>query len=55
MVYLREEADPETGGLVLVVKATRTGQGLFVTSMRRLSRAQASRDAELRRLLRREG
>lgn len=55
MVYLREEADPESGGLVLVVKATRTGQGLFVTSVRRLSRAQASRDAELRRLLRREG
>lgn len=39
-------------GKVLVVKATRSGDGLFVTSFRHLSRREARRDQELRRLLR---
>lgn len=46
-----ELADAESGGHVLVVKATKTGHGLFVTSYRRLSREQALRDSEIRRLL----
>ncbi|KXF92096.1 phage minor head protein [Phaeobacter inhibens] len=40
-------------GHVLVVKTTKSGQGLFVTSIRRLSRDEATRDRLIRRLLRR--
>lgn len=48
--------DPEdAGGHVLVVKATVSGEGLFVTSLRRLSARAVDRDRELRRLLRRSG
>ncbi|GAB4404362.1 MAG: hypothetical protein OHK0048_23860 [Rhodoferax sp.] len=39
---------------VLVVKATQTGKALWVTSYRRLSRQEAQRDAEIRRLLKKE-
>jgi hypothetical protein len=49
LIFVRE-AD-ELGGHVLVAKATRTGKGLFLTSFRRISREQAKRDRELRRLL----
>lgn len=42
--------DPDSGGHVLVVKATVTGRGLFVTSFRRLSIREADRDRELLRL-----
>ncbi len=49
-IYVREILDG--GGHVLVVKATKTGKGLFVTSFRRLSRDQARRDRTIRRLLR---
>lgn len=48
LVYLSEQ---EGGGQVVVVKATRTAEGLFVTSVRRLSASQAKRDSEVRRLL----
>jgi hypothetical protein len=51
MVYVFE-AEGENG-YVLVVKATRTGLGLFVTSFRKLSRVEAEADREVRRLLRR--
>lgn len=40
-------------GHMLVVKATKSGDGLFVTSFRRLSADPATRERELRRLLRR--
>jgi SPP1 gp7 family putative phage head morphogenesis protein len=40
----------EAEGYVTVVKATKTGAGLFVTSFRRLSESQAKRDSEIRRL-----
>jgi hypothetical protein len=40
---------------VLVVKATRTGEGLWVTSYRRLHRKDAVRDSEIRRLLKKGG
>lgn len=43
---------PEDSGHLLVVKATRSGKGVFVTSFRRLSRFEAKRDRELGRLLR---
>jgi len=51
MIYVRELSDAATGGHVLVVKATLTGEELFITSFRRLSRDQATRDREVRRLL----
>jgi SPP1 gp7 family putative phage head morphogenesis protein len=46
MVYVLEDA-----GYVTVVKATRSGKALFLTSFRRLSGNAVKRDAELRRLL----
>lgn len=48
ILYVLEDAD----GYVTVVKSTRTGKTVFLTSFRRLSRDQVKRDAELRRLLR---
>ena len=38
----------------MVVKATQTGDGLWVTSLRRLHGADAVRDLEIRRLLKKE-
>jgi len=49
MVYVKTE---KAGGHVLIVKATKTGKGLFVTSFRRLSQKEARRDAEIKRLMR---
>ena len=40
-----------SGGYVLVIKATRSGATLFVTSLRRLSRKDALRESEIARLL----
>lgn len=51
MIYVLQQANETTGGYVLIVKATRTGEGLFVTSYRRLSRDAANSDAEVARLL----
>lgn len=42
---------PDAGGYVLIVKATQTRLGLFVTSFRRLSMNAVKRDQALRRLL----
>lgn len=50
LIFVRD--DPSAPGYVLVVKATRTGQGLFVTSFRRLTSNQTKRDAEIARLMR---
>lgn len=47
-IYIRELPD---GGHVLVVKVTQTGEGMWVTSYRRLSSKEAARDSEIRRLL----
>jgi hypothetical protein len=47
----REIFEVGGGGQVVVVKATKTGESIFVTSMRRLSRNQAKLDREIRRLL----
>ena len=53
LLYVFETgATDGAGGYVLVIKATRTGDRLFVTSLRRLSRVDASRDTEINRLLR---
>ncbi|NIZ13918.1 phage minor head protein [Phaeobacter sp. HF9A] len=49
LIFIRD--DPAQAGHVLVVKATRTGQGLFITSMRRLSSNQVKRDIEVQRLM----
>ncbi|MBL4751466.1 MAG: virion morphogenesis protein [Amylibacter sp.] len=49
-IYILEDVD--TGGHVLVVKATQTGKGLFVTSFRRISRDLARRERTIAQLLR---
>lgn len=49
MVYVRKD---ESRGHVMVVKATQSGEGLWVTSYRRLSGDKALSDAEISRLLR---
>lgn len=55
MIYIRELVDdPVAGGHVLVVKTTRTGDGLFITSIRRLSREEVRRDSEIARLMRKK-
>ena len=55
LLYVFEVAASDSiGGYVLVIKATRSGNRLFVTSLRRLSRVEATRDAEVRRLVRKE-
>ena len=41
----------EKDGYVSVIKATKTGKALFVTSVRRLSSKKAWHDQELRRLM----
>jgi len=52
VIYIREV--PQGGGYVLVVKATQTGEGLWVTSYRQLSSKEAAKDTEIRRLLKKE-
>lgn len=49
MIFVKEDA---VGGYVAIVKATKVGEGLFVTSYRKLSREESERDREVRRLLR---
>jgi hypothetical protein len=51
LVFVLED---KIAGYVLVVKATRSGKGLFVTSFRRLSSDQVARDRELKRLIAKE-
>ena len=53
LVYIQVIDGNDSGGYVLVVKATKSGKGLFVTSYRRLSRQEAERDREIQRILRR--
>lgn len=45
LIYILEEE-----GYVTVIKATKTGKGVFMTSLRRLSSREAQRDRELQRL-----
>jgi len=52
LIYIRED---EVGGLILVVKTTTTGGGLWVTSYRRLSADAAKRDREIQRLRKKQG
>lgn len=47
LIYVLEKA-----GYVSVVKATKSGEAMFLTSFRRLSKTKAKRDSELQRLLR---
>lgn len=51
LIFVME--DTGANGHVLIVKATQTGKGLFVTSFRRLSSRDIDRDRELARLLKR--
>lgn len=46
LIYVLKEE-----GYVAVIKATRTGMAVFMTSFRRLSSRAAQRDGEVRRLL----
>ncbi|MBJ2150614.1 hypothetical protein [Paracoccus sp. IB05] len=50
LIYVQAEAG--ASGYVLVVKVTKSGDGLFVTSFRRLSADQVEADRTVRRLLR---
>ncbi len=52
LIYLREEATDSEGGQVMVVKTALNDGRLFITSLRRLSRQDASRDTEVSLLLR---
>ncbi len=52
IVYILVEPSEDRGGIVTVVKATQTGSGLFVVSLRRLSRDEADRDAAIAAILR---
>ena len=54
LIYVQEMEGSTAGGYVLVIKATRTGEGVFVTSLRRLSRNDAHRDNEIARLMRKK-
>lgn len=54
LIYIRVERAETQGGHVLVVKATCSGEGLYVTSFRRLSRDEAKQDVEIARLLAKE-
>lgn len=47
LVFILDDLD---AGIVLVVKATQSGEGLFITSVRRLSSDAARRDQALRQL-----
>jgi SPP1 gp7 family putative phage head morphogenesis protein len=51
LIYILEEAGADAGGYVTVVKATRTGETVFLTSLRRLSRDAVKKDMEIQRLL----
>ncbi|MDR3053997.1 MAG: phage head morphogenesis protein [Zoogloeaceae bacterium] len=53
IVYVQVEPTTTEGGYVTVVKATVSGDELFMTSFRRLSRGEAERDAAIKRLLNR--
>lgn len=44
----------EDGGYVTVVKATKSGKALYMTSFRRLSRDEVKRDEEVKRLLKKK-
>lgn len=46
LIYIYEE-----GGQVVVVKATQSGEDIFLTSLRRLSSSEAARSREIERLL----
>ena len=49
MIFILE--DPDAAGYVLVVKATISGEGLFVTSFRRLSSREVDRDRAIKNLI----
>lgn len=51
LVYVLEDGSADAGGYVTVVKATRTGETVFLTSLRRLSHNDVKRNLEVQRLL----
>ncbi len=51
LIYILDQTDATSGGYVLVVKATKSGEALWVTSYRRLSKDEATSDREIKRLL----
>lgn len=53
LIYIQEVNQGQQGGYVLVVKATKTQEEVFITSYYRLSKDEAKRDKEIRRLLKR--
>lgn len=55
LIYVLDQPSDNAGGYVVVVKATATGNGLYLTSLRRLSKQQAETDREVQRLLKKGG
>lgn len=51
LLYILDEKIGDAAGYVTIIKSTQTGQALFLTSFRRLSRVDAFRDKEIARLL----
>lgn len=51
LIYVLDTDSDLAGGYVTVVKATKTGKALYLTSLRRLSRKKALKDMEIARLL----
>lgn len=51
LIYILDQAP----GYTLIVKATKSGAGLYLQSLRRLSKQQAKRDEELKRLRKKGG
>lgn len=51
LVYILDQSGPNGGGYVFVVKATKSGESLLVTSFRRLSRDDALRDKAISKIL----
>lgn len=51
LIYVLESPGENGGGYVTVVKATKTGKALYMTSLRRLSRKDALRQDEIARLM----
>lgn len=52
LLHVLVDPTQDRGGLGTVVRATRSGHGLFVVSLRRLSRDEAGRERTIRNLLR---
>ncbi len=54
-VYILDRLGPNGGGYIFVVKATKSGEALLVTSFRRLSRNEAMKEKVIAKILEKGG